>query len=83
MILSDFLTARPNSRNLWLHEPGIDLIPDLPTTKLRLKRAFPACTAAAFLSLSGAGRAEPVSVWAKNPHFFFWRGKPLVFITSP
>ncbi len=38
--------------------------------------------AAALLLLAAAGRAEPVSVWPANPHYFFYGGKPLILVTS-
>ncbi len=41
-----------------------------------------ASVAATFLLLAISGRAEPVGIWPSNPHYFFFRGKPLVFVTS-
>lgn len=39
--------------------------------------------AAAIITLAACGRGgQPVAVWSKNPHYFFFNGKPLVFVTS-
>lgn len=34
------------------------------------------------LLMTGAGRAEPVRVYPENPHYFVYKGKPLVLISS-
>jgi hypothetical protein len=39
-------------------------------------------TIAIFFIAAAACRAEPVSVWSRNPHYFFYKQKPLVFVTS-
>jgi hypothetical protein len=38
--------------------------------------------AAFLLMLAAPGWAEPVKVWQTNPHYFFYKDKPLVLITS-
>lgn len=38
--------------------------------------------AAVLLVMALAARAEPVKVWPANPHYFCYKGKPLVLITS-
>ncbi len=42
---------------------------------------LPAATSV-LLMAAVAGRAEPVNVWSANPHYFFYKGKPLVIVTS-
>lgn len=37
---------------------------------------------AAFFIMAAALSAEPVQVYPSNPHYFFYNGKPLVFVTS-
>lgn len=50
----------------------------------RLPRTAAALLTATFaLVLTACShRAEPVAVWSSNPHYFYYRQKPLVFITS-
>ena len=37
---------------------------------------------AVLLMLAASAWAEPVKVWPSNPHYFFYKDKPLVLITS-
>jgi len=41
-----------------------------------------AATAAAALAAGAAGAGEPLRLHPENPHYFLWRGKPAVLITS-
>ncbi|HXK10384.1 MAG TPA: hypothetical protein VMT70_12115 [Vicinamibacteria bacterium] len=52
--------------------------------KVSRRTAPRACVlgATALALAAGSGRAEPVRVWAANPHYFARDGKPLVLVTS-
>jgi len=39
-------------------------------------------TAAVLFMAACSGRNGPVSVWSSNPHYFCYKGKPLVIVTS-
>ena len=42
----------------------------------------PWCNTMILLAAANAAWADPVSVCPSNPHYFFYKGKPLVLITS-
>jgi len=47
-----------------------------------LTRAALLRSAAALLVLAAVGQADPIKVWPSNPHYFSYKGKPLVLVTS-
>jgi hypothetical protein len=51
-------------------------------TAVRAISVYIQAAAVVLLVAAIAARAEPVKVWPANPHYFCYKGKPLVLITS-